>query len=1534
MKKFKKFSFSLIAILLCVTTLMQTVFAKGIENKTLYIKDLKIIYADNQSEAKKQLPDGYNLVDGNLNDYTDRTGVYLCYSTTEDPDKAITDIKVMHEDGGFERTDFKSTLDNAIDGVYALAEEMTTAVEEFAQNYKDKVPSAIYAKEALDYFKYDDDTLLGDFMISGKGTYKEYGQMILMCHEDILNPILSLLALGVQKKQGENWIDKLANIDPEAYNETHDAKYRERATKLRPILQQFNDVYCYVVGYYDETYTYDDLTEENDKELFADMAENKDALKLIQSILQSYPVGENYGWGEWGGTAEDLFAIGLNNPLNIYESYALLDCLTPGQEIMLRLTGPYNFIIGAQNSVEVLQEAQKRITEELDKNDKVPIWDGVELDMFNQEVGLTNDAIRSISAGRQYDLFTRDVDTLKQHYRNVASIVSSAFAIATSAVMVFKCALPLTSLAFGKAGFATAAAAISAFASSALVVNILFYAGISFLVAGIVCAIIVTFFLEDIINWLLSEDYERTSIPEYMVDEVVNKDGVSTYAYYKRVSNVKSDKDLKLDTDDNESGSDINANKGYRWMAIYTSNKQSVGNPIEANFKFARDDGNAPEGYVNLSMFGKNNAINLNSYADSNSSKFRSIYLFYKQNVTTPVQSEKMYISDLRVESASHEDVVKKELANRGYITYEHNFANSKDEAIFIGYKLTNNPNDAIRDIRLLYNFNGSGITFGQLNYGSMGKIGLFDIMVSTTNANPAPPVVSIKAFKKGEEPDAEFGYEPVNEFSGGMAHALGESEYRLYFLPETTFTEGEDYISGIKTDVYYYNTHTHVVAIDYIMRYYFPEDRYANSVDRYREYKTNEYGENFFDYETQTLYMNGIESNFTTAKNIHSLGYKYTTTKNPYRALYSVSATTLSGLDSFNSNINYGGTGYVLSAVELTTNSYNPYCDFVYTPQQNKHEFAPTTSEAYRSHRSPGKADAYYDTAYYSGRHGTHCRYDIRNQDITQVLLGKNANALYCGGYEADRTPLKANDIIIAQTPLKQDEIPQNFTAVYSMIGSNSEPINVAPTTDNTTIYEESTWGGMSSEDVKFNIYNQAYMYVRNEKTVNGKVTPQNSLKEGKYISGVFVTSREEVREASLKNNPDLKCQNIDKSLVEYSLLSSGATITYNKHINTNYSKNDDFKNANYTYVGISRTDDKNLAIRDIRLYVAQKGEIPKKNIKREISYNNSTFDVTYTLTSRTSLTEQGNKSDKDCAKERQVYVYVSTNPALGEPITDIKMSNWFSYEDFEPVLTTDNKHFITAYNDNKKAGGASIFIDDDYFMHGNHLSFRREGGEHPYVQSIMVAAHDDGDRQAVTKLLEKGYNDIIKKDLNEGAGGDYIYIGMKRTANKKDAIYDIMLTNDKKSPPQTRNGYSLTSKVDLNKDAGGDYIYLYEKRTPYTFGQSPLLDILAKGKSFKDSKITSGTKTSYEVRAKNQKNNVLDVNEDAGGEYIYLVKIYEVDTALAGSILASGSVIVIILFALAALGAGGYISHKKKRLQKSDKQSKNRQRRYLKIM
>ena len=266
-------------------------------------------------------------------------------------------------------------------------------------------------------------------------------------------------------------------------------------------------------------------------------------------------------------------------------------------------------------------------------------------------------------------------------------------------------------------------------------------------------------------------------------------------------------------------------------------------------------------------------------------------------------------------------------------------------------------------------------------------------------------------------------------------------------------------------------------------------------------------------------------------------------------------------------------------------------------------------------------------------------------------------------------------------------------------------------------------------------------------------------------------------------------------------------------------------------------------------------------------------------------------------------MYVYVATNPALGAPITDVKATSIFEFGEYEPVLTMEGDHLLTACIKNDEAGGAYInmgdknWISHDHSVEGNHLSFVREGVNNPYISDIMIAQDGSDMREAITKLFEAGYTDIIKQDLNAGAGGDYIYVGLKRTNDKNNAIYDIIFTNDQKKPSNQIGDYTLVSSIDLNDGAAGKYIYMYQKRTPDKNGQSPLTDISFAGKNSQSSTEVVGNVTYYHTVAENTSGDVQDLNQSCGfwSDHIYLVKHYYIEPSLSGSIIGTGSIVVI---------------------------------------
>jgi hypothetical protein len=109
------------------------------------------------------------------------------------------------------------------------------------------------------------------------------------------------------------------------------------------------------------------------------------------------------------------------------------------------------------------------------------------------------------------------------------------------------------------------------------------------------------------------------------------------------------------------------------------------------------------------------------------------------------------------------------------------------------------------------------------------------------------------------------------------------------------------------------------------------------------------------------------------------------------------------------------------------------------------------------------------------------------------------------------------------------------------------------------------------------------------------------------------------------------------------------------------------------------------------------------------------------------------------------------------------------------------------------------------------------------------------------------------INVDLNEGAGGAYLYFAFKRNGSDSP-ITDIyfLLGKDQPTPP----GYEKIN-VDLNKGAGGEYIYTTFTRRP----GDPIQDLAVVSSSDPGVRPPNGFKRID-----------VDLNKGAGGKYIYL--------------------------------------------------------------
>lgn len=147
-----------------------------------------------------------------------------------------------------------------------------------------------------------------------------------------------------------------------------------------------------------------------------------------------------------------------------------------------------------------------------------------------------------------------------------------------------------------------------------------------------------------------------------------------------------------------------------------------------------------------------------------------------------------------------------------------------------------------------------------------------------------------------------------------------------------------------------------------------------------------------------------------------------------------------------------------------------------------------------------------------------------------------------------------------------------------------------------------------------------------------------------------------------------------------------------------------------------------------------------------------------------------------------------------------------------------------------------------------------------------INVCPYDRYDSNILKYLMDR-------VDLNKGAGGYYIYAYVTKTSDIEKAITDIKFSSSSSRPSgyhsfssilysSTANNWYPTSNVDLNDGAGGDYIYGYYKTNSTSFLNEPINGL----------GIIYGSSASIKPPWPWEKINK-DLNAGAGGDFIYMI-------------------------------------------------------------
>lgn len=840
---------------------------------------------------------------------------------------------------------------------------------------------------------------------------------------------------------------------------------------------------------------------------------------------------------------------------------------------------------------------------------------------------------------------------------------------------------------------------------------------------------------------------------------------------------------------------------------------------------------------------------------------------------TKPVKGK--YYSDIVLSSAKTADKAKAKLTNRGFLVLDQNLTpdareradkmvDDEEQFTYLGYKVTTDVSMAIRDIRVATFENGSSLTFGTVNYGCAGKLGYpsdgddkddseypsdLDGLYFSKNEKAGSPIPAGNIHIVQSHSQTAEGWVPVTTFSGvpynfnttrisstsTEGHNLApyrytaylteedftwdETDMYMYYEPSETFTSGEKkYLSGV---FFTFGAD----AVDATWSFGETEANFSELISKMSDIPNSKL---LSDVNLAQSYVSDRYARDSEQKYLH-IGYIWS--YNPYRAIYDVQAYqgtlykpelpyTISKTTKYQKkNLGDAAETQTYAAASVVVQRGLEYHDFGGDFEGVIRGITP--ENAIMSSNGLMGTNNYFleemDEIYTTKMQGD---YDYGYSKMALLPTG-----VYVSGYMPDKQPMTLDDIVI--TSSRHDAELLNSKISVDLSGE-------------TTLGGNAASGDFSSiQDMKrpyntdaFDLSYPDWVYDDDAHSAGQScfIYKKNTTIKKKYISRVFVGGFTR-NDAGVKEDEKDQLKMVDKMVDHQALLlanmqASDEVIPVNVSVSQEdawykacdedgvpLEKPDEDKKTPAAYISVSRTDKADEAITGMVLYKTDKKAVPE-----EMKVDSMTY---YCASNDKPITETGGT---------KYYLYYTYNDGAtpGKPITEITASEDIFESGLSTVLTVDGPDGKGEGKESKPYGNTS----QNTYIHAQY-----EHDKNTYYNKIYIGA-DMLKKKAMAKLLEQDCTEFIDMNLNENAGGQYIYMGykgysldedkirMKRTEEAKqaerenqlqEAIYDIICTVDKPYQPEGlvtelhQVYYKPVGDVDLNAGTNGPKIYMY---------------------------------------------------------------------------------------------------------------------------
>jgi len=1432
MKKTNKFLFASLAVVLAIAIGLLAHFqmfgflVRAEEAKALYVGEVRVYQgktADAAADACKK--DGFTPIEGNLNEGTDEDAVILGYSTTENKDEAITDVRMMQMTSGFSTINYKDLVARQYPGLDSVIDEQYNIIKEF----KSKVENGSYnAKTALRFLNlYEIPELnmkLGDYYLSDQLNKDMLQKLLLQTAAAVSTTVYNQLALGVSDCSEDNWASRVyqnkdilefpenedgveAGVDPYAQL---DRDYLSSAERLVDVIHDFSTKYQTSIARVNENdgKMPDPNPEEASNEELSEIGSESLALTSY-GVLNLYKYDDNTLLGDW---LVEMGNLTLSNKAELRKLYPLIASMTHGQIVTTQMVGLpvstlyLNELSGSENDfADSINEAKKECRD-FNNAETISVWTGVDQKIFDQDCAVTGDAQR-------YTNLKDTVENLTKRNKVIATLeaISSWCSTITSIAGITALgmlpkmmvgwfakdaavwAASHTTLAWIFGGLAKFAAIVSSFCT-ALTVAILI--------------IMLVVFLYDCLK-PECDDLDYTDIPTVTMDLSADNDDSDNRGL------------LRYDLIQSPDGkADLNAYEGKQWNALYSSQNTQAGKPIavpkdSAPFIVKKNDAENPAGYKAVRNFDEIYAANLNANVKEEDAP--AVYLFYSypgesanttevkdgdkpeeaqgedsQKATAPSEPQpvekKKYIASVYLSCEGSETIAKSKLTQQGYKVIDVNLTPElrvKNRSYsYLGYTVTTNEKAAVTDIRMAkIKSTSQAVMYGTVKYTAAGFDGHGNSICYTKDTSVGSPILAddiqitdkLSDGKKGYVPVCYFGSAAYN-FDACVSSAKWDKAKYIFFSPSEKFTSGTEYISGLffvsganaKEKGWSLTEYAEKLGGKLLGEEDFTKGRQWIKTVAYGNTGTDHYVENL-----QTFLC-------------------YTTTYNPKRALYDVQfyagttrmqniMTTLTAYTG-NKDTNYAQTGYGV------TNVYMQSCQKM--AKQSK-----TTTKEQLSHY---EVNNYDDFTVSSGE-----QLDCTNKEVDNIIPGvkwktviNQPRVLYACGYKSGYAPLTKDDLALSSS----GDVPEGFASVQDVkFPYEAKPLNLA------YYYHE-----------KSDECSPAYLYIRRAAPVRGK-----------YIASVKVATY----------NPDPKWveeerkanDDFSNDLCYYSLVGSSSEILLQNlrqySVNTWYNKSakgeeraaTDYDEA-AAYLGVTYTDNPAKAIHGLLRMRADLNATPTETL----TVNGAKYSLVQNVTNK-------EPTPIVSANGEMYYLYATVSSggsSTGDALTEIEVSDNVFEPGMATVLTVDHGD-IPAQKDfygnvTAQAEYAVPYGDtqDVLYIH------QKTNSSLTGIDSFFVGVGDT-EAAALKDLLMQGATNCLPLNLNKGSSSDasvFIgyhyynpdYVNTRRTKYyMESAVKDLYVyvgENPEKRLTIDKRKYTLCGNRNLNYGTGGTPMYLYQ--------------------------------------------------------------------------------------------------------------------------